>query len=196
MKKNVSVLLVLTAMLVLSACSFNQEGKNKNVNPNVNTSTKVDNNNNNNRGNINNNTSGVVPNGLNIKQNPTYPVGSEVTINAGHKDGMKGAKGIIVGAYDTTAYEVSYKPTTGGNEVKNHKWVVKEEIKNTDNKTLQPGTKVTLDADHMTGMKSAIATIDSSVNTTVYLVNYKPTNGGNEVKNHKWLIESELSPVK
>ncbi len=33
-------------------------------------------------------------------------------------EGMKGAKATITGAYDTIAYTVTYKPTTGGEEVK------------------------------------------------------------------------------
>lgn len=39
-----------------------------------------------------------------------------------------GAKATIVGAYDTTAYAVTYTPTTGGPVVKNHKWVIESEL--------------------------------------------------------------------
>ncbi|MEH7471494.1 YdhK family protein, partial [Priestia megaterium] len=42
-------------------------------------------------------------------------------------------------------------------------------------------------------MKGAKATIDSAEKTTVYRVDYKPTTGGEKVKNHKWVTESELS---
>ena len=31
---------------------------------------------------------------------------------------------------------------------------------------------------------------------TVYMVDYVPFNGAEEVKSHKWVTESELSPVK
>ncbi|MBM7634269.1 hypothetical protein JOD17_003371 [Geomicrobium sediminis] len=48
----------------------------------------------------------------------------------------------------------------------------------------------------MPGMKGATAVIESAVKTTVYMVNYTPTTGEEEVKNHKWLIESELSPIE
>ncbi|MBB6023576.1 hypothetical protein HNR77_004677 [Paenibacillus sp. JGP012] len=42
---------------------------------------------------------------------------------------MKGATANIVGAYDTNVYSVSYTPTTGGEPVKNHKWVIGSELK-------------------------------------------------------------------
>lgn len=137
--------------------------------------------------------SGEVPVGLKVSENPTYKVGSKVIIHANHMEGMDGAEATVVGAYDTTAYVVSYTPTTGGEMVKNHKWVIQEEIKNAGAETLKPGTKATLEADHMEGMKGAKATIDSSEKTTVYMVDYTPTAGGNMVKNHKWVTESELS---
>ncbi|MGV2448111.1 UNVERIFIED_CONTAM: DUF1541 domain-containing protein, partial [Bacillus sp. ATCC 13368] len=31
---------------------------------------------------------------------------------------------------------------------------------------------------------------------TVYMVDFTPTSGGEEVKNHKWVTESELSPAE
>ncbi|QYF85490.1 YdhK family protein [Brevibacterium sp. PAMC21349] len=34
----------------------------------------------------------------------------------------------MVGAYDTTAYAVTYTPTTGGPKVKNHKWVIESKL--------------------------------------------------------------------
>ncbi|MGG0656240.1 YdhK family protein [Rummeliibacillus pycnus] len=145
---------------------------------------------------MNQSTTGIVPTGVKKAVNPKHPVGSQVTINANHVEGMNGAKATIVGAYDTVAYAVTYTPSAGGAVVKNHKWVIQEEIRSADNKTLQPGAKVTLEADHLPGMKGSMATIDSGKKTTVYMVNYTPTNGGSEVKNYKWLIESELSPVK
>ncbi|MCY9666409.1 YdhK family protein [Paenibacillus alginolyticus] len=137
--------------------------------------------------------SSEVPKGLKEAKNPTYPIGSQAIIQADHMPGMKGAKATIVGAYDTTAYAVSYTPTTGGQPVKNHKWVVREEIKNAGNETLKPGTVVTLETDHMRGMKGATAKIDSAETTTVYMVDYTPTTGGETIKNHKWVTENELS---
>ena len=152
-----------------------------------------------NRSDINMNTGGMhsgsveVPKGLKEAKNPTYKVGSQVIVKAHHMKGMYGAKATIVGAYDTTAYAVTYTPTTGGPIVKNHKWVIQEEIKNAGNNTLKPGTEVTLEANHMKGMMGAKGIIDSAVHTTVYMIDYTPTTGGPIVKNHKWVIESELS---
>jgi hypothetical protein len=141
----------------------------------------------------NHSTSGQVPNGLKEAKNPTYPVGSQVIINAGHMPGMKGATATIVGAYDTIAYVLSYTPTTGGPKVTNHEWVIQEEIKNASDKPYKQGAKVVLQADHMPGMNGATATIDSALHTTVYMVDYTPTTGGQPVTNHKWVTESELS---
>lgn len=142
---------------------------------------------------MNHSSSGEVPESLEVAENPTYKVGSEAIVKTDHMEGMKGAVATIVGAYDTTAYAVSYTPVTGGERVENHKWVIQEEIKTADGKTLEPGTEVTLEADHMKGMKGATAEIDSFEKTTVYMIDYTPTIGGEEVKNHKWVTESELS---
>lgn len=137
--------------------------------------------------------SSEVPADLKAAENPKYPLGSKVTLNADHMKGMKGAEATVVGAYETTAYSVTYTPTTGGAEVPDHKWVIQEEIKDAPSQMLQPQTKVTLEADHMKGMKGAAAVIESGQKATVYMVDYKPTTGGKTVKNHKWVIESELS---
>lgn len=137
--------------------------------------------------------SSEVPLGLKKAENPTFKVGSQAIVKADHMEGMKGAEATIVGAYDTTAYVVSYQPTTGGEMVKNHKWVIQEEIKNSGAETLTPGAEVTIEADHMKGMKGAAGTIDSAEKTTVYMIDYTPTTGGERVKNHKWVTESELT---
>jgi hypothetical protein len=134
-----------------------------------------------------------VPKNLKEAKNPTYKAGSQVVVKAHHMKGMYGANATIVGAYDTTAYAVTYTPTTGGPIVKNHKWVIHEEIKNAGTKSLKPGTAVTIEANHKEGMMGAKGTIDSAVQTTVYMIDYNPTTGGPIVKNHKWVIESELS---
>lgn len=138
--------------------------------------------------------SSEVPKGLKESVDATYPVGSKAIITTGHMEGMEGAEATIVGAYDTTVYTISYTPTTGGEKVEDHKWVIHEEIKDAGSDPLEPGATVTIDADHMEGMKDATATIDSAKQTTVYMVDYMPTNDGEEVKNHKWVTESELSP--
>lgn len=145
-------------------------------------------------GNMDHSGSGEVPKGLKEAKNPKYEVGSKAIINANHMEGMKGAEATIVGAYDTYVYKVTYTPTTGGEKVTDHKWVIQEELQDANEKPLKPGAKVVLNADHMEGMKDAEATIDSVVKTTIYMVDFTPTTGGDKVTNHQWLTESELSP--
>ena len=140
--------------------------------------------------------SGEVPENLKEAENPTYEVGSQATIETDHMEGMNGAEATIAGAYETTVYTVSYTPTTGGEEVTNHKWVIHEELEDPGEAPLEPGTEVTMNADHMTGMNGAIAEIDSAEETTVYMVDFIPTTGGEEVTNHKWVTENELSPAE
>ncbi|MNO56582.1 hypothetical protein D3C76_470980 [compost metagenome] len=137
--------------------------------------------------------SGEVPEGLQKAANPAFPVGSQVTVEADHMPGMKGATATVVGAFDTTAYAVSYTPKTGGERVTNHKWVIQEEIKDAKENPYPPGASITITADHMKGMKGAEAVVDSSGQTTVYMIDYTPTTGGEAVKNHKWVVEDELS---
>lgn len=55
------------------------------------------------------------------------------------------------------------------------------------------GTKVTLTADHMEGMKGTHATIASSTDETVYMVDYE--SDGMTMTNHKWVVESEIKPA-
>jgi hypothetical protein len=128
--------------------------------------------------------SGEVPEGLKAAENPTYPVGSKAIIQSDHMPGMKGAEATIVGAYDTTVYTVSYTPTTGGERVENHKWMIHEELIDAGEAPLEPGTEVKTNASHMEGMEGATLEIDSAEQTTVYMVDFKTTTDGEEVKNH------------
>lgn len=137
--------------------------------------------------------SGEVPEDLKEAENPTYEVGSQAIIETDHMEGMKGAEATIAGAYDTTAYALTYTPTTGGEPVENHKWVIHEELENPGDVPLKTGDEATIAADHMEGMNGATATIDSAEETTVYMVDFIPTTGGEEVTNHKWVTEDELS---
>ncbi len=134
-----------------------------------------------------------VPENMKVADHPKFKVGSTAIIEAAHMKGMKDATATIVGAYDTTAYEISYTPANGGEKVENHKWVTQEEIKDSSDKILKPGTDVILEADHMKGMKGAKAAIESAEKTTVYMIDYMPTTGAEKVTNHKWVTESELS---
>lgn len=139
--------------------------------------------------------SGEIPEGLQAAENPTYNIGDSVIINTDHMPGMQGAEASIAGAFDTIVYEVSFSPTNGDPRVTNHKWVIKEEIADAKDseEPLEPGTEVTLEASHMEGMNGAIATIESSEATTVYMLDFDPTTGEEMVRNHKWVTEDELS---
>lgn len=145
---------------------------------------------------MNHSSSGDVPEGLKAAENPTYEVGSQAIIESGHMESMKGAEATIVGAFDTTAYSISYTPATGGEKVENHKWIIHEEVKDAGEVTYEPGAEVTVNASHMEGMNGAVAEVESAEKTTVYMVDFTPTTGGEKVKNHKWVTESELSASK
>ena len=136
---------------------------------------------------------GPAPEGIETAASPTYPVGTEVTLTADHMEGMDGANATIAGAYDTYTYAVDFTPSAGGEPVKDHKWVVQQEIKDAGDERLADGTEVTLEAEHMEGMKGAKATIASSTDETVYMVDYE--SDGMKMTNHKWVVESELKPA-
>ncbi|WP_132994238.1 YdhK family protein [Gordonia zhaorongruii] len=136
---------------------------------------------------------GPAPEGIETAAAPTYPVGTKVKLTADHMEGMNGATATIAGAYRTYTYAVNYTPTTGGDPVENHKWVVQEELKDAGGQRLSDGTEVTLLAEHMKGMKGATATIASSTDETVYMVDYEAD--GMKMTNHKWVVESEIQPV-
>lgn len=136
---------------------------------------------------------GSLPEGIMEAENPTYPVGSEAMVETDHMEGMKGATATIVGAFATTAYSINYTPTDGGEEVKDHKWVVHEELEDPAAAPLEEGTEVTVLADHMEGMEGTTAEIESAEQTTVYMIDYMSEADGEEVTNHKWVVEDELS---
>jgi len=71
--------------------------------------------------------------------------------------------------------------------------VIHEELIDAGDAPLEPGTEVKTEASHMEGMEGATLEIDSAEQTTVYMVDFITTTGGEEVKNHKWVTESELS---
>ena len=140
--------------------------------------------------------SGVIPDGLMEAENPTYKVGDTVIMQAGHMEGMEGAEATIIGAFDTIVYEVSYDPTNGDPRVENHQWVIQEEIMDAGTDPFGVGSEVMLVAEHTEGMSGATATIDAAETTTVYMVDYIDTVTGETIKNHKWVTESELSPIE
>ena len=135
---------------------------------------------------------GPAPEGIAPAEKPTYPVGTQVTLTTDHMAGMKGAPATVVGAYKTVTYAVNYTPTDGGPQVTDHKWVVQEELRGAGSERLADGTAVTIEADHMPGMKGAKGTIASSTTQTVYMVDYEAD--GMTMKNHKWVVEDEMAP--
>lgn len=203
MEKNrlIKSIIGLSTLVLLAACSTDQGGDGdsesisraesvENVSTNMESITS-----NSGMGEMMHDDSGEIPEGLLVAENPTYQVGDIVTINSDHMAGMQGAEATVVGAFDTTVYEVSFNPTNGDPRVTNHKWVIKEEIAEAKDveEPLEPGTEVMLDASHMEGMKGALATIESAEATTIYMVDFKPTTGEEMVRNHKWVTEDELS---
>lgn len=139
---------------------------------------------------------GGIPEGLEEASTPTYPVDTEVTVNANHMSGMDGAEGRVVGAFDTIVYAVSYTPVDGGERVEDHEWVIHEELEESNEALFSPGDEVTLTARHMQGMEGATATIDRVEETTVYMVDFTPTDQEEIIRNHQWLTENELSPAE
>ncbi len=178
-------LLTVVAVLALSACSKEVADTEKDAPAEQH--TEMD------HSSMNHSSSGEVPATLKNAENPMYPVGSTAIIKDGHMEGMKGAEATIVGAYDTTAYIISYEPTTGGQRVENHKWVIHEELFNPGSAPLAPGTEVKTDASHMEGMENATVRIDEAQQTTVYMIDYVSTTNNDVVKNHKWVTEEELT---
>ncbi len=140
--------------------------------------------------------SGELPESLKAAENPKYEVGSKAIITDDHMPGMDGAEATIVGAYDTVVYALSYDPTNGGDRVENHKWVIHEELKDAGDEPLNPGDEAVINTDHMAGMKGAKAVIDSAVSTTVYMVDFTPTDGSDKVTNHQWVTEDELTTAE
>ncbi len=191
MKMFMMLLLLAALFLVLGACSTNEVSTESKES--TETTESVDGSD---HSNMDMSGSGEVPEGLKAAESPTYEVGSQAYIQADHMEGMQGAKAKIVGAYDTTVYAISYTPKDGGEKVENHKWVIHEELQDAGAAPLEPGKEVTVNGAHMEGMDSTTAVIDTAEETTVYMVDYTPMTGGDEVKNHKWLTESELLPVK
>lgn len=142
-----------------------------------------------------NSTSSEVPEGVKEAENPKFAVGDKVTVNGAHFEGMEGSQGTIVGAYETTVYSVSYTSTTNDGYEENHKWVIREEVDGIDKETIDQGSEVIINVDREEGMLGATGVIDTVEDTTVYIVNFTTTDG-QEMKNYKWLKESELSAAQ
>ncbi len=185
----------LVTVLTISACGRNDEEASPKEHTNTEertTNNEVSNGHSGDHSGMDHSGSGEVPEGLKEAENPKYKVGSKAIITHGHMEGMKGAEATIAGAYDTTVYSISYTPTTGGERVENHKWVVHEEITDAGEAPFKEGDEVKVNASHMEGMEGAAAEIDSVQEMTVYMVDFT-TADGQKVKNHLWVTETELS---
>ncbi|WP_214628770.1 YdhK family protein [Paenibacillus agaridevorans] len=185
--KKALILFGLAATLVLGACGNGNNDKSNDSN------NGIQNEGDNGHAGMDHSGSSGAPEGMQKASNPKFPEGSEAVITDAHMDGMKDAAAKIAGAFDTTVYTVSYTPASGGERVTDHKWVVHEEIKDAGKEPFKPGDEVVLEADHMTGMEGAAATIDSAEQTTIYMIDFTSTTTGEEVKNHKWVTEDELA---
>lgn len=69
---------------------------------------------------------------------------------------------------------------------------VPDGLMSAENPKYEVGSKAMIESDHMKGMKGAEATIVGAYDTTVYTISYTPTNGGERVENHKWVIHEEI----
>jgi hypothetical protein len=82
----------------------------------------------------------------------------------------------------------------GGHSNMNHSGSseVPEGLKAAENPKYDVGSQAIIESDHMKGMKGAEATIVGAYDTTVYTITYTPTDGGEKVENHKWVIHEEI----
>ncbi|MDF7637630.1 DUF1541 domain-containing protein [Leuconostocaceae bacterium ESL0958] len=133
----------------------------------------------------------AMPTNLPKAENPKFKPGQNVTVEATHLPGMHGASGQVVAAYQTTLYQVDYQPSNGGAKVTGHKWITKDDW--ADKQDHQIGDQVTLTMNHMPGMYGAKATVTGMQTGTAYVINYQPTNGQPEVKNHMYVTDDELA---
>ncbi|KOY81722.1 YdhK family protein [Lysinibacillus macroides] len=183
------VLLTAVILLGLSACTEDMTKPTSTSNDHNETAqhTEMD------HSMMNHSSSGEVPVTLKNAENPKFPVGSIAILTDGHMEGMKGAEATIVGAYDTTAYIISYTAASDGRRVEKHKWVIHEELIDPEKAPLAPGTEVKTAATHMEGMENSTVLIDEAIQTTVYMIDYTSTTNSEAVKNHKWVTEEELA---
>jgi HK97 family phage prohead protease len=55
------------------------------------------------------------------------------------------------------------------------------------------GTKITVLADHMAGMKGATGVVTHAYLANIYIIDYQPTDGSSEIKGHRWVTEDEIA---
>lgn len=128
--------------------------------------------------------------------NPAYPVGTDALLAADHMPGMKGAIARISGAFDTVLYAINYTRSDTAEVVKDHRWIIQEEIKGHGEVPYKAGDVVTLLPGHISGMggEGVQAEIVEVMPGVAYMVDFTPTDGTERVINHQWLSEAELMP--
>src|SRR5699024_2732123 len=84
---------------------------------------------------------------------------------------------------ESANHEVMYPSASGE---------VPDESEDADSSNYEEGSKAMIETDQMVGMKGAEATRDVAYDTTAYTVSYTPTDGGEPVEDHKWVIHEEL----
>ncbi|MDN6640894.1 MAG: YdhK family protein [Tetragenococcus sp.] len=134
--------------------------------------------------------SGELPAGIQEAKNPKYSVDTTVELLTDHMSDMLHAKAVVDGVYVTTVYSVTYNDTDTRAQVTDHKWVVDEEISYEG--SVDVGDQVTILAKHMSGMQSASGTIERIITEPVYMIDYYSSEQDRWVKNHQWVVESEI----
>lgn len=135
------------------------------------------------------------PENMQDADNPEYPVGEKVKVTDAHMDIMEDVTATVSGAYDTTLYQVTFTPEGSDEPMKDHKWVVKEELESdSDSDDFEVGDKATLKADHMAGMQGQEAVITGTHDGPAYMIDFEPADGSEKFTNHKWVTEDELGP--
>lgn len=61
-----------------------------------------------------------------------------------------------------------------------------------ENPTYPVGSQAIIADAHMSGMEGAEVTIAGAYDTVAYIVSYTPTDGGEPVVDHKWVVHEEL----
>ena len=127
---------------------------------------------------------------------PAYPVGTDALITADHMPGMKGAVARISGAFDTVLYAINYTRSDTAEVIKDHRWVIQEEIEGHGEVPYKAGDEVTLLPGHISGMggEGVQAKIAEVMPGVAYMVDFTPGDGTQRVLNHQWLSQEELLP--
>lgn len=128
--------------------------------------------------------------------NPEYPVGTEVLLAANHMPGMQGAIARVSGAFETTLYAITYTRRDTGEVVKDHKWVIHEEITGHGEDPFSVGEIITLLPGHISGMggEGVQAEITELSPGVAYMVDFSPVDGSEHITGHQWVSEEELLP--